>query len=145
MQCFDCQRWWWTHAILHWLVMGYSLSYLFLSLTTNISIYQTLFKRWVFVWPYASPTWTAYEWFSIALQYIFSTASRSSKCLQVMHYHLEFIIKLPSREVIRNNMPPAIKQIYLDCICIIDCSEIFIDTVQTSKAWSGTYTNYKKM
>lgn len=74
-----------------------------------------------------------------------TTASRNfQKWLDVMYNRLKFVIKWPSREVIKSNMPPAFKQLYPDCICIIDCSEIFIDIPTNFKARSATYSNYKK-
>ena len=55
-----------------------------------------------------------------------STCSRNfQKWLEVMYCRLKFLIKWPAREIIKQNMPPAFKQLYPDCICIIDCSEIY--------------------
>ena len=74
-----------------------------------------------------------------------SFVSRSfQKWLEVMYHRLQFLIKWPLREVIKENMPPAFKQLYPNCICIIDCSEIFIDTPKKYEARSVTYSNYKK-
>ena len=74
-----------------------------------------------------------------------SVASRIfQKWLNVMFQRLKFLIKWPLREVIEENMPPAFKQLYPKCICIIDCTEIFIDTPKNYKARSITYSNYKK-
>ena len=68
------------------------------------------------------------------------TASFVSRCfqkwLEVMYHRLNFLIKWPMREVIKENMPPALKQLYPNCICIIDCSEIFIDTPKKYEARS---------
>ena len=61
-----------------------------------------------------------------------------------MYYRLKFLIKWPSREVIKENMPPLFKQLYPECICIIDCSEIYIDMPTRDEARSITYSNYKK-
>lgn len=67
-----------------------------------------------------------------------TTASRNfQKWLDVMYARLKFIIKWPSREVIKSNMPPAFKQLYPNCICIIDCSEIFIDIPTNFEARSA--------
>jgi len=41
-------------------------------------------------------------------------------------------------------MPPIFKQLYPECICIIDCSEIYIDMPTKFEARSITYSNYKK-
>ena len=66
-------------------------------------------------------------------------ASRSfQKCLELMFCHLRFLIKWPSRDIIKENMPIAFKILYPHCISIIDCSEIFIETPTSFQA------NYKK-
>ena len=59
-----------------------------------------------------------------------------------MYCYLKFLIKWLSHEVIKKNMPPAFKQLYPDCICIINCSEI----PGKYEARSATYSNnyYKK-
>ena len=66
------------------------------------------------------------------------------KWLEVMYHRLHFLIKWPEREVIRQNMPMAFKQLFPKCVCIIDCSEIFIETPTNFSARSKTYSNYKK-
>ena len=74
-----------------------------------------------------------------------TVASRSfQKWLDVMYYRLKFIIMWPSREVIKENMPPAFKQLYPNCVCIIDCSDIFTDIPTRFEARSIMYSNYKK-
>ena len=62
----------------------------------------------------------------------------------VMYTRLRFLIKWPSREVVRKNMPNSFKLLYPRCVCIIDCSEIFIETPVYFEAISKTYSNYKK-
>lgn len=64
--------------------------------------------------------------------------------VDVMYYRLKFLIKWPSREVVRNNLPPAFRELYPKCVCIIDCSEVFIDIPHSLGARSATYSNYKK-
>ena len=66
------------------------------------------------------------------------------KWLCVMYTKLKFLIKWPSREVCRKNLPPSFRHLYPNCICIIDCSEIFIETPVCFEARSKTYSNYKK-
>ena len=61
-----------------------------------------------------------------------------------MYYRLRFLIKWPSRDVLKENMPIAFKLLYPHCVCIIDCSEIFIETPTNFEARSKTYSNYKK-
>lgn len=41
-------------------------------------------------------------------------------------------------------MPAAFKELYPHCRCVIDCSEIFIETSKCYDARSKTYSNYKK-
>ena len=41
-------------------------------------------------------------------------------------------------------MPAVFKELYPNCRCIIDCSEIFIETPRNFDARSKTYSNYKK-
>ncbi len=74
-----------------------------------------------------------------------STASRNSqKWLKVIYWRLKFLIKSPSRDNVKQNMPPAFKQLYPDCICILDCSEMHMNTPTNFPARSATYSNYKK-
>ena len=61
-----------------------------------------------------------------------------------MYYRLKFLIKWPSREVVRNNLPPAFQELYPKCVSIIDCLEIFIEIPHSFGACSATYSNYKK-
>ena len=42
------------------------------------------------------------------------------------------------------NMPAVFKQLYPRCRCIIDCSEIYIETPTSFDARAQTYSNYKK-
>ena len=51
-----------------------------------------------------------------------------------MYVRLSFLICWALREVMDQNMPPVIKQLYPSCRCIIDCSEVFIaqQTLQRS-------------
>lgn len=66
------------------------------------------------------------------------------KWLDVMCARLTFLISWPVREINQQNMPPVFKQLYPNCRCIIDCSEIFIETPKNFDARSKTYSNYKK-
>jgi hypothetical protein len=66
------------------------------------------------------------------------------KWLDVMFVQLRFLITWPSREVVRQNMPLLFKELYPNCVVIIDCSEIFIETPAKFEARSKTYSNYKK-
>ena len=69
------------------------------------------------------------------------TSRTIQKWLDVMYYWLKFVIKWPSSDTILENMPSLFKQLYPDCVCMIDCSEIFIDIPSRYEARSITYSN----
>ena len=50
------------------------------------------------------------------------------KWIDIMYQRLSFLIAWPERGVCSQNMPIAFKETYPRCRCIIDCSEIFIET-----------------
>ena len=47
--------------------------------------------------------------------------------IEVMRFHLKFLINWPTQEMCRRNMPPIVKDRYPLTHCIIDCSEIFVE------------------
>lgn len=76
-----------------------------------------------------------------------STASRIfHKWLDLMYVRLKFLVTWSSREIMEENMPMIFKQLYPQCQCIIDCSEIYIhvETPTCFAACAQTYSNYKK-
>ena len=74
-----------------------------------------------------------------------STASRIFlKWLDLMYVRLNFLVAWPSRDIMEKNMPMVFKQLYPRCRCIIDCSEIYIETPTSFDARAQTYSNYKK-
>lgn len=74
-----------------------------------------------------------------------SVASRVfQKWLDIIFVRLSFLIGWPERDICRRNMPAVFKELYPNCRCIIDCSEIFIETPKNFSARSKTYSNYKK-
>ena len=76
-----------------------------------------------------------------------STASRIFlKWLDLMYMYvrLNFLVAWPSRDIMEKNMPMVFKQLYPRCRCIIDCSEIYIETPTSFDARAQTYSNYKK-
>ena len=80
-------------------------------------------------------------WFNIGP----STASEIfSRNIDLMYAHLKFLIKWPSQEVCRANMPQVFKDLFPRTRCIIDCSEIFIERPCSYQARAQTYSNYKK-
>ena len=56
---------------------------------------------------------------------------------------LRKLIIWPNRPEIGLNLPTCFKQKYRDCICIIDCSEIFIERPKNLTARAQTWSNYK--
>ena len=78
-------------------------------------------------------------------QIYLSPASRIfQEWLDVMCTRLSFLISWPAHEINQQNMPAVFKELYPNCRCIIDCSEIFIETPKNFDARSKTYSNYKK-
>ena len=63
------------------------------------------------------------------------------KWIDVMNDRMKFLIKWPSRDILRHNLPQAFKDTYP---CIIDCSEIFIERPTSFEARAKTYSQYKK-
>ena len=73
-----------------------------------------------------------------------STASDTfSRYIDLMYIHLKFLLKWPSQEVCRANMPQVFKDLYPRTRCIINCSEIFIERPYSFQARAQTYSNYK--
>ena len=54
------------------------------------------------------------------------------------------MIAWPERDMCKRNMPVAFKETYPNCRCIIDCTEIFIETLKNYTARAKTFSNYKK-
>ncbi len=57
--------------------------------------------------------------------------------------YLQQLIIWPERGVIRQNMPASFKRKFRDCICIIDCTEIFIERPRNLTARAQTWSSYK--
>ncbi len=57
--------------------------------------------------------------------------------------YLEQLIIWPERGVIRQSMPASFRRKFRDCICIIDCTEIFIERPKNLTARAQTWSNYK--
>jgi len=64
--------------------------------------------------------------------------------LNVMTQRFSSLIRWPSREEIKKNLPDLFKTPPFNSVrCIIDCSEIFIDRPTSLSARTMTYSNYK--
>ena len=61
----------------------------------------------------------------------------------VIARNLKSLIVWPDRGAIRYNSPQCFKKKYRDAVCIIDCSEIFIQRPKNLTARAQTWSNYK--
>ena len=61
----------------------------------------------------------------------------------VIARNLKSLIVWPDRGAIRYNLPQCFKKKYRDAVCIIDCSEIFIQRPNNLTAQAQTWSNYK--
>lgn len=74
--------------------------------------------------------------------------SESSVCrifttwLSLMYVDLSFLIRWPTREQVRENMPKCFKY-FKKTRCIIDCTEFFVQRPSLPSAQRITYSNYK--
>ena len=66
------------------------------------------------------------------------------KWIDKMFASMICLITWPSREIIQSNMPQILKELYPNTRCIVDCSEIFIQSTCSYKARAQTYSNYNK-
>lgn len=83
------------------------------------------------------------------LSYRFSistdTAGRVfSNCIQDLFVNLRCLIKWPSQEIARRNLPATFAELYPNTRCIIDCTEVFIQQPYGYTPRTKTYSNYKK-
>ena len=63
--------------------------------------------------------------------------------LPVLSSHLRQLIIWPDRATLRQNLPQSFCRKFRDCVCIIDCSEIFIERPKNLTARAQTWSNYK--
>eukprot|EP00112_Aurelia_sp_Birch-Aquarium-sp1_P002531 Seg128.5 transcript_id=Seg128.5/GoldUCD/mRNA.D3Y31 product="Protein ALP1-like" protein_id=Seg128.5/GoldUCD/D3Y31 len=54
-----------------------------------------------------------------------------------------FMIKWPSRLDIRRNLPDIFKKYFPNCVCIIDCTELFIETPSSLDVQAVMWSEYK--
>ena len=55
---------------------------------------------------------------------------------------LRNFISWPERETLRRNLPSSFKK-FKNCVCIIDCTEVFIERPLNLNATAKTFSNYK--
>lgn len=63
--------------------------------------------------------------------------------LPIISSHLRQLIIWPDRATLRQNLPQSFRRKFRDCVCIIDCSEIFIERPTNLTARAQTWSNYK--
>ena len=63
--------------------------------------------------------------------------------IDVLAVNMKSLIKWPDRGMIVSNLPQCFKPRYSKAVCIIDCSEIFIQRSTAFTARSQTYSSYK--
>ena len=74
-----------------------------------------------------------------------STVSRIfKKWTALMATQLSPLIRWPSMEEVRTTMPMAFRKFFSKCVCIIDCTELFIDRPSDLKVRAQTWSNYKQ-
>uniref|UniRef100_A0A1X7T0A2 DDE Tnp4 domain-containing protein n=1 Tax=Amphimedon queenslandica TaxID=400682 RepID=A0A1X7T0A2_AMPQE len=83
------------------------------------------------------------------LSYRFSISSDTAgrvfqNCIQDLFVNWKCLIKWPSQEIARQNLPPSFAELYPNTRCIIDCSEVFIEQPYGYTPRTKTYSNYKK-
>ena len=53
------------------------------------------------------------------------------------------LIYWPGKKALRKNLPDCFKKLYKKCVCIIDCTEVFIERPYNLNARAKTWSNYK--
>ena len=73
-----------------------------------------------------------------------STVSRNfRKWIDIMYIRLKPTIQWPSREAVTKTMPVEFRRDFKNCICIIDCFEVFCERPSDLMARAQTFSNYK--
>ena len=82
----------------------------------------------------------------LAIRFDIST-SRMSKIFRslvpLVATHMTNLIVWPDHGTIRRHLPRSFKKNFKDCVCIIDCSEIFIERPKNLTARAQAWSNYK--
>eukprot|EP00731_Ephydatia_muelleri_P006747 Em0003g995a len=65
------------------------------------------------------------------------------KWIYIMAEQLSFLIHWPSREQMMTSMPMVFRKFFKNCICILDCTEVFIERPANLQARSHTWSEYK--
>ena len=65
------------------------------------------------------------------------------KWIYTMAEQLSFLIHWPSREQMMTSMPMVFRKFFKNCICILNCTEVFIERPANLQARSHTWSEYK--
>ncbi|XP_065682486.1 uncharacterized protein LOC136095754 [Hydra vulgaris] len=68
---------------------------------------------------------------------------RVKNYIKKVHLRVVNLIVWPDRGIIRSNLSICFKKKFKDCVCIIDCTEIFIEGLKNLTSRSQTWSNYK--
>ena len=63
--------------------------------------------------------------------------------LPIIAQNVKFLIVWPERHVVRRNLPSSFRKKFLNCVVIIDCTEIYIERSFSLEARAQTWSNYK--
>ena len=63
--------------------------------------------------------------------------------IRLMRLELSCLIIWPPKEIVRANLPDCFKKYYPKVRCIIDCSEVFIETPSSLELQARCYSDYK--
>lgn len=83
------------------------------------------------------------------LGYLFNVSSSTvsrvfANVLNILdEYMVPACVIWPQQEDVRTSLPMCFRRNFPDCICIIDCFEIFMETPRDLKAKCQTYSKYK--
>ena len=73
-----------------------------------------------------------------------STVTRQmQKWIYILYVRLGSLVKWPDRDELIRTMPMSFRRKYGKCVIIIDCFEVFIETLTNLKARAQTWSNYK--
>jgi len=64
--------------------------------------------------------------------------------LHILYVKLKDFIMRPERSIVRKTLPTIFKPHFSEVVCIIDCTEIFIERPLNLLARAQTFSNYKK-
>ena len=72
-----------------------------------------------------------------------TTAKVFRTWLPILSQNLRNLIICLDQATPRRNLPPSFHKNFRDCVCIMDCSEVFIERPSNLTAWAQTLSAYK--